>query len=301
MTLRAIAVCLVSGGLLLACGGDDGKKVRQSCADDAACGGGVCFEQECYDACTETNPCADDEVCVRKARAGAEVDVCVVAADFFAELPGCVNAQPDCDALVAGVCQIVGCHGGACVVENKNDGIECETPDGGRDFCHAGFCGERTTPVACDSPEGVWTATITHPEEQFRASCVVDNTVTQVVTMTVTPDDAGGYAIEVETTNNVDPDTGECFTYTDQWPGGTFEPGTFTVTKQAEEQHDCGDGTTSITVTFGFEGTLNADCTQIVGTSWKEPADPCNPDSGRWEQSGVTFHKVGAHPMAAFR
>jgi len=298
--MRFTMLLVLVGGAVTACGGDDGPKARTSCTDDGGCGGGVCFAQECYDACSALEPCATDEVCVRKDRAGTEVDVCLVAAEWDAEKPTCVNSQPDCDRLVAGMCQFVGCHGGTCVVEAMTDGITCERADGQMDVCTAGVCGTAVEPSACDDPTGTWVATIAHPENQIQAPCVVDGQVTQTVTMVVTKvDDA--YAMAVETTNNVNAETGECFTYNEDWPGGVFERGVMTITKTADEQKDCNGVPTTVAVTYGFEGALNADCTKIAGTSWKEPADTCNPDSGRFEIPGVTFTKVTETAHAALR
>jgi hypothetical protein len=293
----ALLACVVVAMAVFACGGDDGKKVRQSCADDATCGGGVCFEQECYEACSETSPCADDEVCVRKEKAGAEVDLCVVAADYLSEHEPCVNSQPDCDDLVRGVCQIVGCHDSACVVEPMTDGIECVRADGEPDVCKAGVCGERVTPTTCDTPAGTWRATIAHPENE--GVCAVDGQVTQVVTLTITPGADGTFSASVETTNNVDYESGECFTHREEWTGGIFEGGTVTLEKESETL--CDGQPVDWPTVYGFQGALSADCTQIAGASWKEPADACNPESGRFDIPGVVFEKVTSTPIAAFR
>ena len=296
------AWCVLGLVVLVACG-SEGKKARTSCTDDGGCSGGVCFEQECYTACSATEPCADDELCVRKERSGAEVDLCLVNAEYYDAGQGeCINAQPDCDGLVRGVCQVVGCHDRLCAVEPMNDGILCETRTGGEGTCAAGVCLGASTGTCLD-PAGTWVGSVTHPEDEARASCVIDNQVTQQITLVISPAADGQFAATVETTNNVDPDSGECFTYTEEWTDGVFQDGVVHLEKTHEEMLNCNDSVTPVpvNVTFGFDGALSADCTQITGTSWKEPADACNPDSGRWEEGGVVFTKVTDTSHAAFR
>jgi len=43
--------------VLLAGCGQVGKKTRTPCQDAAECGGGVCYENECYTACTSQDQC----------------------------------------------------------------------------------------------------------------------------------------------------------------------------------------------------------------------------------------------------
>ncbi len=123
---------------LAACGGD-GKKARQSCDTEADCGGGVCFDSECYTACASQDDCqAGEELCVkRKDQQGAETLVCVVATDY----EGC-QLQQDCDDLVARGCENKGCDTttGLCFVRDKDDGVTCTTPDAHTGTCQAGVC-----------------------------------------------------------------------------------------------------------------------------------------------------------------
>jgi|GEM_PF-1785962 len=291
-----VTMCWVLGYLLVACGGDDGKKARTTCTDDAVCGGGICFEQECYEACSATDPCADDELCVRKEKAGAEVDLCVVAAEFDAVC----TTEEDCRDLIGGPCAMPACHESACALLPLPDGQPCYGANGQPDVCTAGVCGQASTD-ACDDPSGTWKTSVAHPENQSTAPCIVDGMVTQQITMILAKGADGGYTMTIETTNNVNYDTDTCFTYSEEWPGGVLEDGVMSLTKQTQEEKDCGNGPTTVTTTFGFEGTLNADCTQISGTSWKEPADSCNPDSGRYDIPGVTFTKVTSGTAAAFQ
>jgi hypothetical protein len=108
-----------------ACGAD-GKKTRQACDGDEQCNGGVCFESECYAACTDQSACAEDEFCVMKPRGDDSVNVCVVAAEFAP----CV-ARTDCDDLVATVCHSPLCRDdGTCGFEPLSAGVSCETGQG---------------------------------------------------------------------------------------------------------------------------------------------------------------------------
>jgi len=88
---------LFAFSFLAACS-DDTKKRVGSCADDTDCSGGICYAEQCYDACTEQADCAGDEFCVFKTDASSAI--CVVAAEHA----GCVTAA-DCADLVAGDCQ----------------------------------------------------------------------------------------------------------------------------------------------------------------------------------------------------
>jgi len=145
--LRA-ALALVSLGLV-ACGGD-GKKTRQSCDVDNDCSGGVCFEQQCYTACTDQSTCAGDEFCVAKPRGDETVNLCVVAADFAP----CTSVD-ECSELVPSQCQTVACGAdGVCGFDKKLDGTYCDGPDR-PGFCQVGTCitGDTCPNGACTAGE----------------------------------------------------------------------------------------------------------------------------------------------------
>jgi len=112
-----------------ACGGS-GPKTRASCGDDDACAGGVCFEQQCYDACTSRDDCADDEICVWKDGTSHEVAICLLASD----LAGC-SEPADCQ----GVLRLGACEEPACTAEGLCDAVPrpgCDEPDAcGDDAC----------------------------------------------------------------------------------------------------------------------------------------------------------------------
>lgn len=89
---------------LAACA-DDGKKFRKSCGADTDCDGGVCFAQQCYEACTSKDDCGDDEICVWKNDGDRDVSLCVVAADQA----GCTD-DLECEGTIrVGACEQAGC------------------------------------------------------------------------------------------------------------------------------------------------------------------------------------------------
>jgi hypothetical protein len=159
MTTTTFArAALVLGALaLVACGGD-GKKSRASCDGDADCTAGVCFQSECYTACTDQDACAADELCVAKARTSDTVTLCVVAADYAS----CASVD-DCHELVPAACQVVVClEGAACGYQAAPEGSECPLADGAgvcdaTDGCVAlpDECPEWCDPAYCqDCPAG---------------------------------------------------------------------------------------------------------------------------------------------------
>jgi|GEM_PF-1393083 len=132
LTILALALAFV------ACGGDGGKS-RKSCDTAAECGGGICFDSECYTACTSQDDCeVGEEFCVkRKDQQGVETNLCVVAADY----DGC-QLQADCAELVTGACENKGCDTttGICYVRAKEDNVTCTTPEAHPGTCQAGVC-----------------------------------------------------------------------------------------------------------------------------------------------------------------
>ncbi len=159
MTTTTFArAALVLGALALAACGGDGKKSRPSCDGDADCTAGVCFQSECYTACTDQDACAADELCVAKARTSDTVTLCVVAADYAS----CASVD-DCHELVPAACQVVVClEGAACGYQAAPEGSECPLADGvgvcdATDGCVAlpGECPEWCDPAYCqDCPAG---------------------------------------------------------------------------------------------------------------------------------------------------
>jgi hypothetical protein len=132
--------------LALACGGG-GKKSRQACESDLECGSGVCFENECYTACTTQAQCQDDELCVHRAGAGEQADVCLVAGEFG----GCQDAA-DCADLVHGACEAAECSAEErCVVAAVPDGEPGEC--GCNERCHDGACKDLCVPGECYASE----------------------------------------------------------------------------------------------------------------------------------------------------
>jgi hypothetical protein len=150
--MRSIHVHLVMAAVVLAlaaCAGD-GRKSRASCDVDADCTSGVCFQSQCYTACTQPDGCAADELCVAKARDAEVVTLCVVAADYAP----CATVA-DCHELVFAPCRAVACHeGGACGYDTLDDGTYCDGPDR-PGFCQAGTCitGDTCGNGACTAGE----------------------------------------------------------------------------------------------------------------------------------------------------
>lgn len=150
---------------------------------------------------------------------------------------------------------------------------------------------------ACDDGEdrsncttGTWHATLTRPGEHV-VPCGSDGQITEDLTLTVVEIEAGGTLCSLETAPN-DPPPGEaCRGYVQRWNGDPFQEGTFTYVLPAQEWVDCNATRTSVTVNFGIDATVSADCSKIVGTAWQEPADRCDAGSGRW-QAPITFEKV---------
>jgi len=150
---------------------------------------------------------------------------------------------------------------------------------------------------ACDPGEGrstcttgTWRATLTSPYEDT-ARCAADGQITQDLTLTVVELEAGGYLCSLETAPNDPPLSEACRGYVQRWNGDPFQEGTFTYVLPAREWVDCNAMKTAVTVTFGIDATISADCARIVGTAWQEPADWCDAGSGRWD-APITFVKV---------
>jgi len=95
---------------LARCGGDDKKVTTTSCAGDADCSGGLCFDSVCYTVCTDSiDPCAEGEACLLRTRDDGDHAICVAAAqvqcathDDCAEVHSreCLHAKCDPDSLV---------------------------------------------------------------------------------------------------------------------------------------------------------------------------------------------------------
>ncbi len=132
--LRSVAWLLAVALAAAGCA-DDGKKIKRDCDSDAECEGGVCFDQQCYAACTSKDDCASDEICVWKSDGERELSLCVVAADQIFE------TEEQCAAGVRlGPCEQVAFEGSrrACEVEAIPG---CDEPDDGTDAlaaCNAG-------------------------------------------------------------------------------------------------------------------------------------------------------------------
>jgi|GEM_PF-3257129 len=138
-------ILLLAALLLAAACADDGKKFRKSCGDDTDCAGGVCFEEQCYDACTSKDDCAADEICVWKSTDGGDVSLCVVAADQA----GCTSAG-ECDGLLRlGDCEEAVC--GPSQLCQAAPLADC-TPGGGDGFV---ACNEGTVQLTASTPDGL--------------------------------------------------------------------------------------------------------------------------------------------------
>lgn len=111
LTISVLLVLAAAG-----CGGDDKKVTTATCADDADCAGGLCFESVCYTACTDSiDPCAQGEACVLRIRDDGEHAVCVAAAqiqcathDDCAEVHSreCLHAKCDPDTLLCTLAEL---------------------------------------------------------------------------------------------------------------------------------------------------------------------------------------------------
>jgi len=135
-TTRSAAWVVLIASLALSCGGDPGK-TRGSCEGDDDCQGGVCFQQQCYPACTSQDACASDQVCVRKERDGGdEVRICLSASAYA----GCTS-DAACAELVVGACEIAVCADDQrCQVEAREHLSGCELDSGGSGWCEEGVC-----------------------------------------------------------------------------------------------------------------------------------------------------------------
>ena len=141
---------------------------------------------------------------------------------------------------------------------------------------------------------GTWRATLTRPRG-FVASCSpassYDGPCTLVLTLTVVQTVSGGYLSSVEHTP-IDPATGQSLPgYVQRWNGVAFEDDAFTYRLPGQEWVDCNGTRTARTVEYGVDATVSSDCSEVVGTAWTEPADPCEASSGRWEVP-ITFENV---------
>ena len=66
--LPSIPVILLLALLVSLAGGCDKKgKTRRGCDGDSECEGGICFESQCYPACSEQGDCADDDPAIKPA------------------------------------------------------------------------------------------------------------------------------------------------------------------------------------------------------------------------------------------
>jgi hypothetical protein len=133
-TWRWSVLGLLALALATGCGGGGGKKARQSCETDEQCGAGVCFEDQCFEACAADDPCAGGEFCVHREADGSQADVCLVASEFG----GCTG-DGDCGEMVHDACHLPACGAtGVCELQQAEDGTPCGT--GGGDQCQAGEC-----------------------------------------------------------------------------------------------------------------------------------------------------------------
>ena len=120
------------------CGGED-RKARRDCASDADCDSGVCFQQQCYQACTSRDECTDDEICVWRTAEGRQASLCLLASD----LAGCVEPA-DCQDLL----RLAACEDATCTVDGLCDTVPragCLDPDAcAGDACGDGSDGDTT-------------------------------------------------------------------------------------------------------------------------------------------------------------
>jgi hypothetical protein len=138
--MRTIILPLTLAFVLAAapgCGGDENKTTGSSCSADGDCSGGVCFDSQCHTTCTAQAECGEDELCVQATSASGEAATfCNVAASYS----GCESAE-DCDALVAGPCDVIACDAsvGLCGFTHAEDGTPCKA-EGQMWRCESGLC-----------------------------------------------------------------------------------------------------------------------------------------------------------------
>ena len=148
MKLKATLTLLVAVMTFTGCGGDDAKTTGQACDLDGDCGDGACFQGTCYAVCDRQGACEEDQLCMTKSRAeGSDVSICVVASAHA----GCAG-DADCDDLVAGGCEALGCDpdSSLCHFTVADDGATCSDDAGHEGACEAGEC-----VVACTDCEDV--------------------------------------------------------------------------------------------------------------------------------------------------
>ena len=108
----------------------------------------------------------------------------------------------------------------------------------------------RNTPAAAACPSGIWAGSVT-------TTC---GTTTNTFWVARAPDGAG--IVEGISSNTAIGTTGTCGTYGQAQPALTWTPST-----RAFSLFATGPNGTQ----FGYDGTVNADCTQIDGTAWMQP------------------------------
>lgn len=138
---RSVMLLVLAAWAIAACGGD-GTTNGEACDADSDCTGGVCFEKNCYTACTDQDMCVADELCVVRMRVGTGVNMCVVAADY--EYASCTfpieGTMVECGDLVPGPCHATAClETGTCGYTDLEDGTRCRSLDE-PGYCLAGEC-----------------------------------------------------------------------------------------------------------------------------------------------------------------
>ena len=132
-----IALALMSAVVLTGCG-EDAKKTANSCVADNECGGGICFDQSCYQVCGNQDECAEDEYCVRQTdTTGREAAICIVASSH----EGCEH-DGDCADIVTPQCFYPRCtpSDGLCSIASLPDDSACTTEDDAAGHCEGQVC-----------------------------------------------------------------------------------------------------------------------------------------------------------------
>jgi hypothetical protein len=156
--LTTLILFTVTVGLVFAGCDEEGQqqRVTSACSGDSDCDGGVCFDADCFIACTRQSDCEENEFCATQISSTGETAELCVSASAFA---GC-GADEDCAAIVTETCGTATCdlESTLCAVSLVEEGTTCTTEAGAAGACAEGQCVEAQVcaedGAACATEEG---------------------------------------------------------------------------------------------------------------------------------------------------